>query len=104
MAGYKTDMRREVMEEKDNIIKKSISGPVKEIFTDIAELGLDEIIKIMAEEKEEIWMKNSSLDYSPLANTGLLTLPTGGMYAGNYGGAFINTLGSKFYELVVLEL
>jgi hypothetical protein len=54
--------------------------------------------------KEEIWMENSSLDYSPLVNTSLLILPHGGMYIGNYGGAFINALGSKFYELVVLKL
>jgi hypothetical protein len=54
--------------------------------------------------KEEIWMRNSSLDYSSLVNTSLLTLPDGGVYAGNYGGAFINTLGNKFYELVVLKL
>ena len=49
-------------------------------------------------------MKNSSLDYSPLANTGLLRLPNGGMYLGNYGGAFINELGYRFYELVVSKV
>jgi len=26
------------------------------------------------EKKDDIWMKNSSLDYSPLANTGLLMI------------------------------
>jgi hypothetical protein len=56
------------------------------------------------EAKDEIWMKNSSIDYSPLANTGLLILPSGGMYTGSYGGAYINTLGHKFYELVVSKL
>jgi hypothetical protein len=56
------------------------------------------------EKKDAIWMKNSSLDYSPLANTGLLILPNGGMYAGNYGGAFINKLGYRFYELVVSKV
>jgi hypothetical protein len=56
------------------------------------------------EAKEKIWMENSSLDYSPLANTGLLTLPSGGMYTGSYGGAFINTLGNNFYQFVVSKL
>jgi hypothetical protein len=54
--------------------------------------------------KDNIWMENSSLDYSPLSNTGLLKLPNGGMYLGNYGGAFINELGYKFYELVVSKI
>ena len=56
------------------------------------------------EKKDEIWMKNSSLDYSPLANTGLLILPNGGMYIGSYGGAFINEFGYRFYELVVSKV
>jgi hypothetical protein len=54
--------------------------------------------------KDKIWMNNSSVDYSPLANTSLLILPNGGMYCGNYGGAFINKLGYKFYELVVSKI
>ena len=54
--------------------------------------------------KEKIWMENSSLDYSPLANTSLLRLPSGGMYLGNYGGAMINELGYKFYEFVVSKV
>jgi hypothetical protein len=49
-------------------------------------------------------MKNSLLDYSPLANTGLLILPDGGMYASNYGGAFIKELGYRFYEFVVSKI
>jgi len=56
------------------------------------------------EKKENIWAKNSSLDYSPLATTGLLRLPHGGTYFDNLGGAFISELGYKFYELVVSKI
>jgi len=56
------------------------------------------------ERKDKIWLENSSLDYSPLGTTCLLRLPSGGVYCGNYGGAFINELGYKFYELVVAKL
>jgi hypothetical protein len=54
--------------------------------------------------KDDIWMKNSTLDYSPLANTGLLILPNGGTFLDNYGGAFINELGYRFYEFVVSKV
>ena len=54
--------------------------------------------------KRKIWSKNSSLDYSPLANTGLLRLPTGAAIIGNLGGASINELGYRFYELVVSKV
>jgi hypothetical protein len=54
--------------------------------------------------KDEIWAKNSSLDYSPLATTCLLKLPEGGTYLDNFGGAFINELGYRFYELVVSKM
>jgi len=54
--------------------------------------------------RDEIWAKNSSLDYSPLATTCLLKLPEGGTYLDNLGGAFINELGYKFYELVVSKM
>ena len=56
------------------------------------------------EKKDEILTKNSNLDYSPLATTGLLILPKGGMYIGSYGGAIISELGYKFYELVVSKI
>jgi len=56
------------------------------------------------EKKEEIGTKYSTLDYSPLATTSLLRLPVGGTYFDNYGGAFINELGYKFYELVVAKI
>jgi hypothetical protein len=56
------------------------------------------------EMKEEIWARNSSLNYSPLATTCLLRLPEGGTYFDNFGGAYINELGYKFYELVVSKI
>ena len=57
------------------------------------------------ETKRKIWKENRSLDYSPLATTGLLILPTGAVtFAGNLGGAFINELGIKFYELVAAKI
>jgi hypothetical protein len=56
------------------------------------------------ERKDKIWAENSSLDYSPLATSGLVKLPDGGMYIGSYGGAFINELGFRFYELVVSKI
>jgi hypothetical protein len=54
--------------------------------------------------RRKIWSKNSSLDYSSLANTGLLTLPNGAVVCGNLGGAYINELGHRFYELVVSKI
>jgi hypothetical protein len=56
------------------------------------------------EKKEKIWLENSSLDYSPLATSGLLKLPIGAAIIGHLGGAFINELGYKFYELVVSKV
>jgi hypothetical protein len=56
------------------------------------------------ERNDKIWLENSSLDYSSLGTTGLLKLPIGDAYVGNYGGAFINELGYKFYELVVAKI
>jgi len=54
--------------------------------------------------KDEIWAKNSTLDYSPLATSCLLRLPEGGTYLDNFGGAFINELGYKFYKLIVSKI
>jgi hypothetical protein len=65
----------------------------------------NELNKVKDKEKrDEILMKNSSLDYSPLVNTGLLVLPKGAMIMDSYGGAIINELGSRFYELVVSKI
>lgn len=53
--------------------------------------------------KIEIWKKYCDLDYSILSTSGLLKLPQGGSSAGNLGGAWLNDLGKKFYENVVLN-
>ena len=50
------------------------------------------------EDKREIWMRMSGLDFSSLSMTGFLRLPKGGAFAGDLGGAWINELGTKFYE------
>ena len=50
------------------------------------------------EDKNEVWMRMSGLDFSSLSSTGFLRLPTGRVSAGNLGGAWINELGKKFYE------
>lgn len=55
------------------------------------------------EGKEEILGKQAQLGYQPLVMSGLLNLPMGGSYFGDFGGASINKLGLKFYELVILK-
>jgi hypothetical protein len=59
---------------------------------------------IEEETKRKIWAQGARLDYSPLASTGLLHLPSGAVVVGNLGGASINELGIKFYELVVSKM
>jgi hypothetical protein len=54
--------------------------------------------------KREIWAQYCNVDYSSLANTGLLKLPHGGAYVGDLGGAFITDIGKRFYEKVVLNI
>jgi len=54
--------------------------------------------------KDEIFVKRSNIDYSPLTNTSLLKLPVGGTYFDNPGGASINDLGYKFYRLVISKI
>lgn len=51
--------------------------------------------------KEEILYKGASLNYQPIAMSGLLNLPIGGSYTGDFGGAYLNDLGKKFFEIVV---
>ncbi len=51
-------------------------------------------------DKREIWIRMSGLYFSSLSITGFLRLPKGGAFAGNLGGAWINELGTKFYEEV----
>ena len=56
------------------------------------------------DEKRTIWSKGAKIDYSPIASTGLLILPTGGAYTGDIGGASISDIGFKFYENVVSKV
>jgi len=51
----------------------------------------------------DIWSRGAQLDYSALSTSGLLRLPTGASTMGNLGGAYINDIGVKFYEKVVLN-
>lgn len=44
-----------------------------------------------------------NIDYSSLALSGFIRLPTGGTYFGSLGGAYINDLGIRFYENVIVE-
>jgi hypothetical protein len=53
-------------------------------------------------EKQRFWVARSKLDYSALSITGLLNLPKGAVVAGNLGGASLNDLGRRFYELTVM--
>lgn len=54
--------------------------------------------------REYLWGERAKLDYSPLGNTGLLDLPKGGAFAGDFGGARINDFGEKFYINIVKNL
>lgn len=52
------------------------------------------------EERKRLDMERVEFDFSPLAMTGFLKLPAGGMYLGSSGGASISDLGTKFYEIL----
>lgn len=52
---------------------------------------------------KELELKRVNTDFSPLALSGFLHLPSGGTFCGNVGGAFINDLGIRFYENVILD-
>ena len=52
---------------------------------------------------KELELKRVNTDFSPLALSGFLHLPSGGTFCDNPGGAFINDLGIRFYENVILE-
>jgi hypothetical protein len=56
------------------------------------------------EKRREVWSEGSKIEFSPLASTTLLKLPAGGVFAGDLGGAFISSLGIKFYEAVAREV
>lgn len=54
--------------------------------------------------KTKLLIEISNADYSPLATSSFLILPKGGSYLGSYGGASINSLGTKFYENIISVL
>ncbi|MFB2734403.1 hypothetical protein [Shewanella mangrovisoli] len=56
------------------------------------------------EDKEVIWGQQALLGYQPLVMSGLINLPMGGAYFGDFGGASINELGFKFYEQVIRKV
>ena len=52
------------------------------------------------EKRDKIWMDGANLDFSSLATTGLVNLPSGATVAGGMGGASLNDLGVRFFEEV----
>lgn len=52
---------------------------------------------------KELELKRVNSDFSPLVLSGFLHLPSGGTFCDNPGGAFINDLGIRFYENVILD-
>ena len=52
---------------------------------------------------KELELKRINTDFSPLALSGFLHLPNGGTFCDNPGGTFINDLGIRFYENVILD-
>lgn len=52
---------------------------------------------------KELELKRVNTDFSPLALSGFLHLPSGATFCDNPGGAFINDLGIRFYENVILD-
>ncbi|WP_210412594.1 hypothetical protein [Leptospira meyeri] len=55
------------------------------------------------ESKNHLLIEIANLDYYPLSTSGLVNLPRGGAYAGDVGGAFISSLGIKFFENCILN-
>lgn len=55
-------------------------------------------------EKQNIWQRGADIDYQPLIMSGLLILPSGASTFGNFGGAYLNDKGVRFYECVVKEI
>lgn len=55
-------------------------------------------------EKQKIWQRGADIDYQPLIMSGLLILPSGAATSGNFGGAYLNEKGVRFYEYVVKEI
>ena len=52
---------------------------------------------------DKIELERLNTDYSSLVLSGFINLPIDGTYFDTVGGAFINNLGIKFYENVVLD-
>lgn len=52
---------------------------------------------------KELELKRVNSDFSPLVLSGFLHLPSGGTFCDNPRGAFINDLGIRFYENVILD-
>ncbi len=55
-------------------------------------------------EKQNIWQRGADIDYQPLIMSGLLILPSGASTFGNFGGAYLNDKGVRFYEYVVKDI
>ena len=64
--------------------------------------SLNPITSISALDKD-LELKRANADFSPLVLSGFLHLPKGGTFCDNHGGAFINDLGIRFYENIILE-
>lgn len=52
---------------------------------------------------KELDLKRANADFSPLVLSGFLDLPKGASVWGSTGGAYINDLGIRFYENIILE-
>lgn len=50
----------------------------------------------------DLELKRANADFSPLVLSGFLHLPKGGTFCDNPAGAFINDLGIRFYENIIL--
>lgn len=50
---------------------------------------------------EKLSTERARIDFSPLVQTGLITLPIGGSYLDVAGGASLKNLGKRFFEFVV---
>ncbi|MBE6354502.1 hypothetical protein [Treponema sp.] len=53
---------------------------------------------------KDLELKRANADFSPLVLSGFLHLPKGGTFCDNPAGAFINDLGIRFYENIILDM
>lgn len=56
------------------------------------------------DKKRDIWEECCHYDFSPLVTSGLLILPSGGVQAGDLGGAYLNELGYRFCREIVSKI